>query len=258
MSASQCAFFLAGTRAHASETPVVRLLRLLQVGTAGPITTGFAVTDNVASGTPSVVTTGYRAIMRANTVVAGNVNWAYSSVNEWTNVYTCTGTSAGAYCYTVLAASYLADRVKAAFSTTCASSATVGTKPSATTGTPSGSISTIAAAKAMSGSTCPPTYTNAGQTVTLKGQVTALVANGFYMQDANTANSGIFVANTAQNFIDQVVTVTGGVLVQYGGQLQLQGGTLSVAGTLAAAITPLSSPTITTVCTAGASPGGVQ
>ena len=204
-----------------------------------------------------MVSTGFRAIMRANTVVAGNVNWAYSSLNEWTNVYTCTGTSAGAYCYTVLAASYLADRVKAVFSATCTTTPTVGAKPAATSGTVNAAITSILLAKATSGSTCPPTYTNAGQTVTLTGKVTALVANGFYMQDSNTANSGIFVANTAQNLIDQVVTVTNGVLVQYGGQLQLQGGTLSVSGT-PPTISALSSPSITSVCGPGSSPGGVQ
>jgi hypothetical protein len=243
--------------AHASAF----LARALQVGTAGPITTGFAVTDVTATSS-TVTNTGFRSIMRANTVVAGNANWAYSSLKEWTNVYTCTGASAGAYCYSVLAASYLTARVTAVFSTACASSATVGTKPTAAVGTPNAAITSIAVAKSTgSSTTCPPTYTYAGQTATLKGMVTALVAGGFYMQDSNAVNSGIFVANTAQNLVDQVVTVTAGVLVQYGGQLQLQGGSVTVAGTLSTpAPVPLSSPPpgLLTACTSTSSPGGVQ
>jgi hypothetical protein len=238
------------------------LARVPQVGTAGPITTGFDVANNAATSS-TVTNTGFRSIMRANTVVAGNANWAYSSLKEWTNVYTCTGgATAGAYCYTVLAASYLSARVTAVFSTACASSPTVGTKPAALPGTPNAAITSIAVAKSTgSSATCPPTYTYAGQTATLTGRVTALVAGGFYMQDSNAVSSGIFVGNRAQNLVDQVVTVNAGVLVQYGGQLQLQGGSINVAGTLStpAVVSFSGSPPLGLLqaCTPDSSPGGV-
>jgi hypothetical protein len=74
----------------------------LQIGQAGPVTTGFSLTDTPASGVATVVSTQYRSMTRRNAVVAGNVNWGYSSANEWTNVYTCTGNSAGAFCYSAL------------------------------------------------------------------------------------------------------------------------------------------------------------
>jgi len=218
------------------------------------------VTDNTAT-SATVTSTGYRSIMRANTVVAGNANWAYSGLREWTNVYTCTGASAGAYCYTVLAASYLTARVTATLSPACASTPSVGAKPSVAPGSPNSAITSIAIAKTASGSTCPPTYTYAGQTATLTGRVTALVAGGFYMQDSAAVNSGIFVANTVQNFVDQVVTVTAAALVQYGGQLQLQGGSVTVSGSLAtpAALSFSTPPSgLLTACSPTSSPGGVQ
>lgn len=72
------------------------------MGQAGPVLAGFTVTDNPASGTAVVSSTQYRSMTRLNTVVAGNVNWGYSSANEWTNVYTCTGASVGSFCYSAL------------------------------------------------------------------------------------------------------------------------------------------------------------
>jgi hypothetical protein len=54
------------------------------------------------TGVSSVVTTQFRSMMRLDTVVAGNVNWGYSSTKEWTNVYGCTGASVGAFCYSTL------------------------------------------------------------------------------------------------------------------------------------------------------------
>jgi hypothetical protein len=76
--------------------------RPAQIGQAGPVTTGFSLTDAPTSGVASVVTTQARSMMRLNSVVAGNVNWGYSSAREWTNIYECTGVSAGAFCYTAL------------------------------------------------------------------------------------------------------------------------------------------------------------
>ena len=73
-----------------------------QIGQAGPVTTGFSLTDTPTTGVSSVVTTQFRSMMRLNTVVAGNVNWGYSSTKEWTNVYGCTGASVGAFCYSTL------------------------------------------------------------------------------------------------------------------------------------------------------------
>ena len=67
------------------------------------MTTGFSITDNPTAGAATVLTTNFRAMMRQNSIVAGNVNWGYSNLKEWTNVYTCTGSSLGAYCYSALA-----------------------------------------------------------------------------------------------------------------------------------------------------------
>ena len=68
-----------------------------QIGQAGPVTTGFSVTENPAA---SVTTTQAHSMTRANTVVAGNVNWAYSAAKEWGNVVTCAGS--GPTCYSFL------------------------------------------------------------------------------------------------------------------------------------------------------------
>jgi len=99
------------------------------------------------------------------------------------------------------------------------------------TGTPP---TTIALAKASTGTTCPPSYTNAGATVTLAGIVSAIVPNGFYMQDSG-ASSGIFV-NTATSpvYVDRSVSVTG-TLIVIGGQLQLVASTVSLGAAALAA-----------------------
>ena len=77
----------------------------MQIGEAGPLTTSFVFTSLVTSAgaADTVGTQGYTSaysLYRANTVVAGNVNWAYSSVNEWSPQVPCLSTSA--YCYTFL------------------------------------------------------------------------------------------------------------------------------------------------------------
>ena len=69
------------------------------------MTSSFIFTSQVTSaGAADIIgTQGYTSaysLYRANTVVAGNVNWAYSSVYEWSPQVPCLSTSA--YCYTSL------------------------------------------------------------------------------------------------------------------------------------------------------------
>jgi hypothetical protein len=271
----ECMLRKTRARMHCSHTLAHLLPRLprLQIGQAGPVTAGFSLTDTPTSGVASVVTTQFRSMMRLNTVVAGNVNWGYSSAKEWTNVYSCTGASVGAFCYSTLgcarlrvlpprptstrshasgsktltphspllcctarSATYLTARVTAAFpaGTTACAAATVGALPATPsfTGT---APTTIAGAKAVTGSSCPPSYTNAGAAVSaLPGIVSALTATGFYMQDSAAAN-GIFVSYSPAGLkIDSAVTVTGTLLV-LGGQLRVQATSVAVgAATLAA------------------------
>jgi hypothetical protein len=239
-------------------------LSLIQWGVVGSASSSFSLTDNTA-GYPTTVASAARSAYRANSVVSGNAYWPYSAANEWLNVYTCTGTGVGAYCYSALAASYLAARVTAAFpagTAACgaAASTVVGSipRPASISGS---AITTIAQAKGFSITSPPasgtcPTFANAGATVTLPGYVTAIVPGGFYMQDGGpgaTPTAGIFVQYATSVLspagsglaIDKAVSVTG-TLVVYNGQLQVTsattpGFTSPTAGSAAVGAVTLSS-----------------
>jgi len=198
-------------------------------GSVGPVSPSFTVSDSPTT----TVGTEAHSLLRNYSVVAGNANWQYGSLNEWQLGLTCTGVSAGKYCYATLGGTYLSSRITAAFpsgTASCASTpvTTVAFPGSGTVGSASSSITTIALAKgygiANPPSGCPTTFSNAGATVRLTGFVTAIVPGGFYMQDGT---AGIFVQyatgtiNLASGLaIDAGVTVTG-ILTVYSGQLQI-------------------------------------
>ena len=149
-------------------------------------------------------------------------------------------------------ASYLTTRVAAAFPSgvaTCAATSVgaIAALPSFTGTAPT----TIATAKTTSGTTCPPTYINAGATVTgVAGVVSGIVLGGFYMQDSAAAN-GIFVKSSTSVSVDQAVTVAGTLTVT-GGQLQLVASSVTLgAATLATALTTLVPSTFSSGACAG-------
>lgn len=77
-----------------------------QIGESGPMLTAFVLPVSVSTAgaalpAPVTAISAGWGLYRIPSVVAGNVNWAYASSNEWASAEACTGSAA--FCYSYLA-----------------------------------------------------------------------------------------------------------------------------------------------------------